>query len=127
MSSQSQTGTYVNAGQVCPMLLRADSGRVERLDSGGFPVGLLGIAEYEQGETLLQPGDAIYCFSDGVSEATNAAGDMWAEADVEEVVRNCRGLTARQMIDRLLETTDRFTGEAEQADDMTIIVLRITE
>lgn len=119
--------TYVNAGQVCPMLLRAESGQIERLDAGGFPVGLLPKAEYEQGEMLLQPGDAVLCCSDGISEATNEADEMWAESDVEKVVRNCRGLTAQQMIDRVVETTDRFTGAAEQADDMTIVVIRITE
>jgi sigma-B regulation protein RsbU (phosphoserine phosphatase) len=119
--------TYVNAGHVCPMLLRADSGQVERLDSGGFPVGLLGHAEYDEGDALLQPGDAVLCFSDGISEATNADGEMWAEEDVEKIVQNCRGLTAQQMIDRLLETADRFTGAAEQADDMTIVVIRCSE
>jgi sigma-B regulation protein RsbU (phosphoserine phosphatase) len=119
--------TYVNAGQVCPMLLRAASGQVERLDSGGFPVGLLPKADYQQGETLLQPGDAVLCFSDGISEATNEADEMWAEADVEKIVKDCRGLTAQQMIDRVVETADRFTGAAEQADDMTIIVIRATE
>ena len=109
------------------MLLRAATGQIERLDAGGFPVGLLPKAEYEQGETLLQPGDAVLCCSDGISEATNEADEMWAETDVEKVIRNCRGLTAQQMIDRLVETADRFTGAAEQADDMTIVVIRITE
>jgi sigma-B regulation protein RsbU (phosphoserine phosphatase) len=100
---------------------------VERLDAGGFPVGLLGTAEYEQGEVLLQPGDAVLCFSDGISEATNAGGEMWAEADVEKIVQTFRGLTAQQMIDRLLEATDGFTGAAEQADDMTLVVIRCSE
>ena len=119
--------TYVNAGQVCPMLLRADGGQVERLDAGGFPVGLLGFSQYDQGEVLLQPGDAILCFSDGISEATNADGEMWAEAEVERIVQTFRGLTAQQMIDRLVEATDGFTGAAEQSDDMTIVVIRCSE
>src|SRR5579864_2862379 len=74
--------TYVNAGQVAPMLLRAD-GTVARLDSGGFPAGLLEVAQYEQGEVTLAAGDAVVCFSDGISEATNEKEDMWEEADVE--------------------------------------------
>ena len=107
------------------MLLRLDDGRVERLDGGGFPVGMLDVSEYEQGEVLLQPGDAVLCFSDGISEATNAKNEMWSESEVERIVRTYRGLTAQRMIELLVEATDRFTGEAEQADDMTVVAIRV--
>jgi sigma-B regulation protein RsbU (phosphoserine phosphatase) len=117
--------TYVNAGQVRPMLLRSADGQVERLDSGGFPVGMLDDSEYDQGEVLLQPGDGVLCFSDGISEATNAKNEMWSEHEVERIARTCRGLTAQQMIDLLVEATDRFTGEAQQADDMTVVAIRV--
>jgi phosphoserine phosphatase RsbU/P len=116
--------TYVNAGQVRPMLSRCGTGRIERLDSGGFPVGLLDGSEYEQGEVMLEPGDAVLCFSDGISEATNAKGEMWDEAEVEKVARACGGLSATQMIARLVEAADGFAGEAEQADDMTVVAIR---
>jgi sigma-B regulation protein RsbU (phosphoserine phosphatase) len=117
--------TYVNAGQVRPMLLRCGDGRVERLDSGGFPVGLLDSSEYDQGEVQLHPGDAVLCFSDGISEATNAKDEMWNESEVEKIVQTCRGLTARQMIDLLVEATDQFSGDAQQADDMTVVAIRV--
>lgn len=117
--------TYVNAGQVRPMLLRSADGKIERLDSDGFPVGMLDVSEYEQGEALLQPGDAVVCFSDGISEAVNAKKEMWNESEVERLVRTFGGLTAQQMIDRLVEATDRFCGEAEQSDDMTIVAIRV--
>jgi sigma-B regulation protein RsbU (phosphoserine phosphatase) len=117
--------TYVNAGQVRPMLLRSGDGQVERLDGGGFPVGMLDASEYDEGEVLLQPGDTVLCFSDGISEATNAKNEMWNESEVEKIVRTCRGLTARQLIDQLVESTDRFTGEADQADDMTVVAIRV--
>jgi phosphoserine phosphatase RsbU/P len=117
--------TYVNAAQVRPMLLRSRDGQVERLDGDGFPVGLLDISEYDQKEVLLQPGDAVLCFTDGISEATNAKNEMWNESEVEKIVRTCVGLTAQQMIDRLVEATERFAGEAEQADDMTVVAIRV--
>jgi sigma-B regulation protein RsbU (phosphoserine phosphatase) len=116
--------TYVNAGQVRPMLLRSADGSIELLDSGGFPVGLLDASEYEQGQAVLQPGDSVLCFSDGISEATNAKGEMWNESEVQKVFQACRGLTAQQMIDRLVKATDGFAGDAEQADDMTVVAIR---
>src|SRR5712692_7398115 len=117
--------TYVNAGQVRPMLLRSGDGRVERLDHGGVPLGMLDASEYDQGEVLLQPGDAVLCVSDGISEAKNVKDEMWAESEVLKVVRTCRGLTAQLMIDLLVEATDRFAGEAKQADDMTVVAIRV--
>jgi len=116
--------TYVNAGQVRPVLLRSNDGGIERLDSGGFPIGLLDGAEYDQAEIVFNPGDAVLCFSDGISEATNAKGEMWDESAVEQVIRTTRGQTAGQMIASLVEAADRFAGDAEQADDMTVVAIR---
>src|ERR1700692_3823601 len=90
-----------------PCCCESSDGQVERLDGGGFPVGMLEASEYDQGEVLLQPGDAVLCFSDGISEATNSKNEMWNESEVESIVRNCRGLTAQQMIDVLVAATDR--------------------
>ena len=89
-----------------------------------MPVGLLDVCEYEQGTVVMRPGDAVLCFSDGISEATNAKGEMWDETDVEKIAQACGGLSAKQMIDRLVEMTDAFAGEAEQADDMTVVAIR---
>jgi sigma-B regulation protein RsbU (phosphoserine phosphatase) len=117
--------SYVNAGQVRPVLLRSSDGQVERLDGGGLPVGMLYASEYDEGEVLLQPGDAVMCFSDGISEATNSKNEMWNESEVERIVRTCRGLTAQQMVDLMVAAAARFTGEAEQADDMTVVAIRV--
>lgn len=116
---------YVNAGQARPMLLRACDGGVEHLGLGGFPVGMLERAEYEQGEVELEPADTIVCFSDGLTDATNEKQEMWDEAEVEKVLRASRGLRAQDTIDRLVAAADAFAGEAEQADDMTLVALRI--
>lgn len=115
---------YANAGQVAPLLLRAATGEVERLTKGGPPVGLLTFSSYSDGETILNPGDTMLCFSDGISEATNEAGEMWDEDVVEEILRDSSQLSATQLIERLIAAADTFAGAAEQADDMTVMVLR---
>jgi len=116
--------TYVNAGQVSPMVLRAAGNGIERLESGGFPIGLLGFGEYQQGEATLGAGDAVVCFSDGISEATNASEQMWDDSEVEKVLQQCRGLTSDEITRRLVSAADSFTGDAEQADDMTVVVVK---
>lgn len=115
---------FVNAGQARPMVFRAADGGVEELDGGGFPIGLLPMARYEAGRTRLETGDVLLCFSDGVSEATNEAGEMWSEHDVRRKLEGCGGLGVEQVLKTVLSAADEFAGNAEQSDDMTLVVLR---
>jgi sigma-B regulation protein RsbU (phosphoserine phosphatase) len=115
---------YVNCGQTAPMLLRA-SGRVERLDKGGPPVGLLSRATFEETAADLAPGDLLVVFSDGVSEVNNPAGDIWNEEELEQVVASCAGLSAAEAHRRILGAAQGFADGAEPSDDITLAVYRI--
>lgn len=116
--------TYVNAGQVEPMLLRAATGEVERLSTGGPPVGLLSFATYEQAEVTLAEGDIVLGYSDGISEATNVAGEMWDDIEVRRILKGSGQLSAAELQARVIAAADAFAGEAEQADDLTVMVLK---
>jgi sigma-B regulation protein RsbU (phosphoserine phosphatase) len=118
---------YVNAGNTPPMLVRFSEKplRIERLNAGGMPVGLLSIARYEEAATDLRSGDLLVSFSDGIGEATNAQGEIWEESVIERLLLNCAGKPAQEVVDLLVNAADEFTGEAEQADDMTVIVARV--
>ena len=73
---------YVNAGHNPPVVLRGDPAAAPdlvRLDTGGPVIGLLPECGYEQGEVQLAPGDLLVAFTDGVSEAMNAAQEEWGE------------------------------------------------
>lgn len=116
--------TYVNAGQVDPLLLRHDSGELQRLDIGGPPVGLLSFSMYTAGTLTLHPGDAILLFSDGISEATNENGDMWDDREVRQILKAKHALPAQEILEAVVQGADQFAGAAEQADDMTLMVLK---
>jgi sigma-B regulation protein RsbU (phosphoserine phosphatase) len=116
--------TYVNAGQVRPLLHRAGTGEVERLSTGGLPVGLLPTAIYDEGKVTLETGDALLCFSDGISEATNSNGDMWDERIVRTFLAEHHGESAGELIRSLVAAADTFTGDAEQFDDMTAMAIK---
>ena len=115
---------YVNAGQVRPLLYRASTGKIETLDSGGLPVGLLPAASYEEGSVTLQTGDALLGYSDGISEAANAKGEMWGDRNVRELLSRHASETAPALIQAVVTAADAFTGDAEQGDDMTVVALR---
>ncbi len=115
--------TYVNAAQVPPVVVRAN-GEIERLETGGTAVGMFPAARYQQATVILEPGDAVVCFSDGISEATNLQDEMWDEARYLALLQGSEHLTARGIVDALVTGADAFAGEAEQADDMTVVVLK---
>src|SRR5262249_58068243 len=66
------------ADQTPPLLVRRD-GRTSRLSEGGIVLGLFPENRYEQGEVRLRAGDRLLCFTDGITEATNEAGEPFGE------------------------------------------------
>ena len=114
---------YINGGQAAPMLLRT-SGTIERLETGGPPVGLLPIAPFREGVAAFERGDLVVIFSDGVSEANNLEGELWDEDQLAAVVRGCAGLTAGDALERILGAAQAFANGAEPSDDLTLVVLR---
>ncbi len=117
--------TYVNAGQEPPALVRAATGAIERLTEGGMPVGLLPLGRYAQSVVQLQPGDLVFCCSDGICEATNSRLELWERADFEALLTACAAGSAQSAIDAIVKGADGFTGEADQFDDMTIVALKL--
>jgi sigma-B regulation protein RsbU (phosphoserine phosphatase) len=84
--------TYVNAGHNPPILLHANSD-VERLEAGGPPVGLLPRASYEGASVEVKTGDLLLLFTDGISEAMNAADEEWGEERMLSALKNSSGAT----------------------------------
>jgi len=117
--------TYVNGGHNPPLLFKAGSDDDPiRLDAGGPAIGLLPEGVYAQGQIVLDPGDVIVAFTDGISEAMNAAGDEWAEDGLIEAVRGARTLPAGALIEHIMASVDAFVAGAPQHDDMTLVVVR---
>jgi sigma-B regulation protein RsbU (phosphoserine phosphatase) len=116
--------TYVNAGHNPPMVFR-NSGEVVRLETGGSVIGLMPVSSFDQATITLQPGDVFVAYTDGISEAMNAADDEWGEDRMMDCVRPNRTLPATALIDKLMVSADAFVAGAPQHDDMTIVVARL--
>ncbi len=123
----SHTLHYVNGGHNPPAVLRKENGawRVFRLADGGPVVGLLAGAAYKQQMLHLLPGDILLAFTDGISEAMNAAEDEWGEDRMIAEAQAHAGLNAEELLQRLFRAADAFAAGAPQHDDMTIVVLRL--
>jgi len=115
--------TYVNAGHNWPVLRRA-SGEVERLETGGVPLGLLPNAHYEFGQVTLAPGDLLLVFTDGLVEAENGSEEQYEESRMLTTLNSYAGRTAAEVLKGLMTSADSFVGPAPQHDDITCLVLR---
>ena len=114
---------FVGAGHVDTLVVRAD-GEAVMLVSTGTPLGLLqpGLP-FGESELTLGPGDVLVLYSDGVTEAQNAAEEEYGVERLLEVVRATASEPPDAMIARLLDSIDGFAGAAPQFDDITLLVL----
>lgn len=111
----------INAGHPPPYLLRRS--RIERLPAQALPVGLIEETTYPVSETTLEPGDKLVLYTDGLSEASNAAGDFFGLKRIEQVLRAHAAASAGALHDTLLRAVATFTAGAEQRDDISLLVL----
>jgi serine phosphatase RsbU (regulator of sigma subunit) len=119
------TGTlrYINAGHNPPLVGRLGGG-IEQLASGGFPLGILPSAEFEVGETKLNPGEVLVVYSDGVSEANNIKEEEFGMERLSDVVRRNLGASAAGIRDRVESALSAFTQTAPANDDITLVIVK---
>ncbi len=119
--------SYSNAGHNYPVVFRHGSPRMT-LERGGTVVGILETATFEEDRITLQPGDRVMLYTDGISEAANAAGELFGEERLYQLVGALPAdLSARDVTERILEGVRAFLDGIEPGDDMTLMVLRVLE
>lgn len=114
---------YCNAGHCPALLVRAD-GAVEWLGSGGPPLGLLPGADYRGGEAVLDEGDLVVLYTDGITEAMNAEDDEFGKQRLAETVVRRLGLPVGELAEAILKELDEFVAGVPYADDRTLLMVR---
>jgi serine phosphatase RsbU (regulator of sigma subunit) len=117
-----------NAGQLTPIRRRAD-GQIEYLEPPGprLPLGTIPDIAYDALEVLLDPGDLLIFYTDGIVEAQNDRHELFGFERLEMLLRDYGDLTPSQFIDRLMQAIAEFTGNTAQHDDITLMVAYIRE
>jgi sigma-B regulation protein RsbU (phosphoserine phosphatase) len=72
----------------------------------------------------LNPGDLLVVFSDGISEALDAAGDEFGEARICELAIANHDMSAAELIEKILQSVGAHAGDRPQLDDMTLLVIK---
>jgi sigma-B regulation protein RsbU (phosphoserine phosphatase) len=114
---------YANAGHNPPLLLR-HAGSAEFLESGRSPaLGIDEEARYEVYEVTLGARDALFMYTDGVTEAVSVQGELFSEERLRDELIASRVRSAKDLVAEMLHSVATFSGDAPQADDIAILVL----
>jgi len=115
---------YINAGHNSP-IVRRSSGAVERLEAGGLPLGIMAAGRYESGQIVLNSGDLLVVFTDGVVEAENASEAEFGEARLLASLASLPSGTANDALQAIFSSVDLFVGRTRQHDDITALILQV--
>ncbi len=118
----SSTMIYTNAGHLPPVLVR--KGCATRLDVNGTVVGAFAGVPYEESSIVLEPGDLIAWFTDGLSEPENEFGEMFGEERFVELLTKNAHRDEQRIVDIALEAVRHWTNSDEMQDDITMLVAR---
>ena len=121
---------YANAAHNPPLIWRRMRNAVDRLDAPGLLIGLQPEANYGCEQIVLDPGDVLLCYTDGVTEASGLNGERYDEERlITDFQAACRsGVGAQGILDQLFTRLDRFVGADRQLDDdASMVVLKVRE
>ena len=115
--------TCSNAGHEYPIIRGQDGAFRVYQDRHGLMVGAMESTKYSDYEILLAPGDAVFVYTDGVSEANNAAGEFYGLERLEATLNRVGGADPREILAGVKADVDAFANGADQFDDMTMLCM----
>jgi len=121
-----KTIRYSSAGHHPARLKRCSDGSLFSLDGAGSPpLGVISKIPFRDREQELVPGDQLVFYTDGITEAMNPKGEMFGLDRLDGVLENC-GIDAQAIIKSVLDELDAFRSGRDLADDVTMLVARVT-
>ncbi|HZT28305.1 MAG TPA: SpoIIE family protein phosphatase [Bryobacteraceae bacterium] len=119
---ETSTLTYTNAGHLPPILLHGGVPRM--LDVTGTVVGAFPFTRYDEKQVELTSGDLVVGYTDGITEPENEYGEMFGEERLKDLLVKHARDDAPEIIARVMEAVQQWTGAGELQDDMTMLVAR---
>ena len=115
---------YSNGGHNAPYLLSADGSLKSIEDAGGLMIGAMEDSRYESKIVMLQPGDSILFYTDGVTEAFNKNEEEFSDERLRKLVNTGNSLYPEKLVDLVFSGITEFTEGCEQSDDITCMSLK---
>ncbi len=116
-------GQYINAGHNPAYLFRTATGKIEKLVSDLYVLGMFDFASYQSTAFQLSKGDVLVVYSDGLPDAENQRGEMFGDKTLRDLIRRDAPMGSPALVQSLLKTIGEFTQGVPQTDDITFIVV----
>ncbi|MCQ2458230.1 MAG: SpoIIE family protein phosphatase [Clostridia bacterium] len=114
---------YVNAGHNPPLIGRKDGGFTYLKSRPALVLAAMDGIVYKQNELTMQPGERLFLYTDGVTEAVNDQEELYGTARLNEYLNGNGASPLNEVLSGLLENINRFAGTREQFDDITMLIL----
>jgi len=113
-----------SAGHSATLVYRSQTGEIEQyIPKDGMPLGLLSDVEYSQEETVLNEGDKVILYTDGISEAMNLKREEFGEKRLYSAIKTNSNASPEAIVEAINAQINVFAGKAPQHDDCTLIIL----
>lgn len=114
---------FANAGHNPPLVMRANGDfEYMKTRSGFFLAGMEGM-KYRKNEICLSPGDKLFLYTDGVTEATDADNKLYGDERLKNYLNSMKGATPAELCEGVVKDIDKFVGKAPQFDDITMLAV----
>jgi len=113
---------FSNSGAPPPILCK--KGKAQLLTVEGFPLGMFDGAEYQEGNVVIEPGDCLIFYTDGLVEARDVRGEEFGFERLERVLEKNSGLKAKKIIESVFSEIEKFSLDIRKLDDQTIVVMK---
>ena len=122
LDTRKHTLEYANSGQDLPLLFSASNNPVQ-LDARGMALGIIADATYDSNKISINPGDHLAIYSDGILEAMNAQKEEFGNEKFQDMVHRSRDVSARTLIEKIIDAVNDHLAEVPHHDDMTMVLL----
>jgi len=116
---------YANAGHVPPLLVREGEAACRELDAEGLILGVRNGESFEERQIRMQPGDLLFVYTDGVTEASNSSGEMFGRERLCSILAARHTGLPQSIIEAVLSEITAFAGTTDREDDITMIAMKI--
>lgn len=125
LDTRSGTFEYSNGGHNSPYRLSNDGSIKQIPEVGGLLLGAMKDVEYQSNVIMLKPGESLFFYTDGVTEAFNKDEEEFQDRRLEELLLNKNTFSATDCVLQVFENVQTFTDGVEQSDDITCLSLRL--
>jgi len=122
---QTRIMSYANAGHNSAYLYRLATNEEIWLRPTGPAIGLMERFSIHTEEVVMEPGDTLLLYTDGITEAANHQGMLWGEDRLADIIRQNVDLSAEQLIQKILKSLKEYTDGIPFVDDVTLVLTKV--